>query len=313
MKYYSPEASATTLLRMQSYMIGLAAVQLLTIIFLLIQVHIVPFDIYHTTPRVFFDEGTNHTVVDSNDPILVHMTIDTNLAPTIIIASITITVYLLVSVGMLRGYEENGSSDFFISYFASNNEEIATSPAVLLWNSLFALVLASTHFVYLAMTITPCSIEYLAIATLVTTGPLFYIIMPRSAKQDGDHTKVVVLCGIPNHLCYLAIYSFSSLYILTNIPYDPTGNRFQILILVAALDILVLAVGHLWDYPPVVQTVFNCRTIYVFIASVFIILLIVWQSSIHTRYAPYTDTPISTHSHLLRFRESNFSTKLNLR
>ena len=60
----------------------------------------------------------------------------------------------------------------------------------------------------------------------------------------------------------LAILSVGAFVTMKSIQYDPTGFRVQTLVIVTALDLFVVALGHLWDSPPSINTVMNSRLMY---------------------------------------------------
>jgi hypothetical protein len=269
---------------MDGYLLGEAVVLLLSTATMLSYTRTVPFDIYHTSMNTFFDNSSNQTVIDYTHPVHTDIVHDSNLGETIMIASVATTAYLLITRAMIQAYDKNGSRESLNDPFSLTNPEIASSPAMLLWNSSFALVLVATHFILLAVTITPCSVEYIALSTLLTAGPLVYICMPRAAPEDHRNTKPVLLCGIPNHLGWMVLYIVYSLYAASSIRYDPTGYRYQVLLLACTLDVFLLGIGHLWDFPPAINTVMNCRTLYIAVTGIAIIVLMYVHAQFPTRY-----------------------------
>jgi hypothetical protein len=272
---------------MDTYLLVFAGTQMLATGCILYSVQYVPYDFYHTTVNSFIRTPDNQTVVDYLHPVAVQMVYNTNLGECILLCALCIGTFAVITRAMLVGYHENGNSEALDGAFSSDNSEIAESPSMLLWNFSFACLIALSHFIYFATTITPCSSEYLVLCSLLTTVPLVLICMPRPCKPTSDYgnAKPVLLCGIPNHLLHLVAYLSGALWITVAIRYDPTGCRFQFLVLVIAVDLLVLGVGHLWDHPPAIRTVVNCRILYVGFISTSLLVLMYAQHLFPTRYA----------------------------
>lgn len=57
------------------------------------------------------------------------------------------------------------------------------------------------------------------------------------------------------------------------IQYDPDSYRVQLVCMVVGVDLLVVALGHMWDSPPAVCTVVNARVFYACCAVTGVVVL----------------------------------------
>lgn len=269
---------------MESYLVWGAALQAVSIITAIAFNPPMTIDIYRTSLNLIFNVHTNQTNVDSLSPVNIVFRHSMSLTEIILMLTIATTAYLMLTRTMLKSYSDNGNTGILDDPFSTENSDIAASPAILLWNTLFAFILCGIHFIYLAVAITPCTPEYIVLCNLVISIPLVLIAMPRKPNNTFESAPPL-LCGIPGHLIYLAVFMSSAIYIMSAITYDPNTFKVQLLLLMIANDILIFALGHLWDFPPSITTVLNCRIGYIAIYTISLLSLLYLQSIFTTQYS----------------------------
>lgn len=80
--------------------------------------------------------------------------------------------------------------------------------------------------------------------------------------DDGQDRPVIPACGVPPGLGSLVMFCVGAWVICAWIQYDPDSDRVQLVSMAVGVDLLVVALGHLWDSPPVISTVVNSRVFY---------------------------------------------------
>jgi hypothetical protein len=242
-------------------------------------------DVYYTMLRIVHDPTTNHTALDKETPVRVHMMRHISLTEPILVASLWIAGFILLTRYLTMHSEEG----VIAGSFAVENEEVSQSPGMMLWNAAFVFVILSSHAVYFAMCLTPCSREYLVLSLLVGCTPLVLISMPRLFKsaeyQSMVHQQGTVVCGVPAHVLLLCVYTIYMLYAATGIEYDPARYRSQLVLYLASVDLIVLGTGHLWEAPPSINTVLNCRLIYAIITALNVVALVCWGGNLEPLYS----------------------------
>lgn len=177
----------------------------------------------------------------------------------------------------MTGRMENESEDDALMgpYAVENNGLVGSSSAVL-WNSMFVGVIWVSHLIFVLIAVTPASTERVVLCWAVLAVPLGVICQPRSgtmgwrrygygAGYDGDEEQqrpAIPACGVPPGLGGLVTFCIGAWVICAWIQYDPDGYRVQLVSMVVGVDLLVVALGHLWDSPPVIYTVVNARVFY---------------------------------------------------
>lgn len=79
-------------------------------------------------------------------------------------------------------------------------------------------------------------------------------------------------------------------YAATNIAYDPSSYKIQIVAAVVFLDLFLLILGHTWDPCPNMQTIINCRMLYVLcVVSISLIVYAVWHSALRVQFLQADD------------------------
>lgn len=70
----------------------------------------------------------------------------------------------------------------------------------------------------------------------------------------------------------------------TNIPHDPESYKIAVLGMLVFFDVFLLIMGHTWDPVPNMQTIVNCRMLYV-------ILLVAFTLVAYITWDPYMRVP----------------------
>lgn len=160
--------------------------------------------------------------------------------------------------------------------FSSQNEELMGNPSFAVWNFAFFVTVLVFHMMIVAVVCTPTTAEFALFASFAAFIPLVLSCRPRSPQGTrsfaGPQTCLLV------HVLVVGA-------IISRIPYDPWSYRVQLLCIVLFINCFFLLLGHSWDPGPVMETVFNCRLVYVCIISALNLLVYVyWNPMLSTRY-----------------------------
>lgn len=141
------------------------------------------------------------------------------------------------------------------------------------------------HALLAAVVDSPTSIHFLLLITLLVYVSMSGILQP---KIQSDHSSNAASYVSSMYMGWGLMYSVAMLYMANNIPHDPSSARLQLVAFTAFLDCFLLIFGHTWsvtthtlsfssptnltfcpdydeprDSAPPMQTIMNCRLIYV--------------------------------------------------
>lgn len=229
-------------------------------------------DVYTTNLNLARDTASNHTSLSliRAKPVTVDLAHGINITPLFLGSSLLIAAFSFLTSHMC----DTSPEDSLLSPYCVGNPLIEGNSAFSLWNFIFALTIAAWHATLFTATLSPCSVQGVALLSLLCIVPMVAVCAPRiphghpvySNMQEGgvfDHDAAPHApqhpYGVPPGLASIATALLASLWYMGSLQYDPTTYRVQALGLVIALDLLLLGLGHLWDNPPSVATVVNAR------------------------------------------------------
>lgn len=251
------------------YAYGLAVIQLPVMFVLTLHYPACKIDLYSTAVRFAFDSKTNHTGVDLSNPTELHYMHSVHVSMLFLLCSALICVFSITSMHMTdKGVENNTAIGY--ENFTADNIELVTHPTISMWNHMFVAIVIIFHVIIVILTNSPTSIHFVLLVTLLCYVSLRTILQPRvQYSHEAGPGAASATAGM--YLFAVALYSIAIGYIGTNIGYDPNSYKIQLLAAVCFVSFTMLVFGHIWDSCPNMQTIINCRQMYVLCVSAIIL------------------------------------------
>lgn len=215
-------------------------------------------------------------VVDAARPLETDIAHGVSLAWPVIVTVLLVCLFLFMT-GRMESESEDGAMR---SAYSVENAAISKSSTVVLWTSLFVAGVGAAHVFFVALVVTPAAWERVALVWAALFLPLAVMCQPRPSllyhssspygalgeQEDGGLQHPIPACGVHPPVGATAVFFAGVWGAAASIQYDPDSYRVQLLCVVAAIDLFVLGLGHLWDSPPSVRTVVNARVTYCLLA-----------------------------------------------
>lgn len=278
----------------------LCALQLLGVLALTFNGPRARVDVFRLALHVVWDKSTvnatgpatdSHVSLFRDRPVVVDVSHGVNVTSGFLLCSLAVTCFGIFTWHLCEMSQE----DAMAGPFAADNPEVVGNGGVVLWNLVFLALTCALHVLLLTVALSPCSVEYIALVSVLQCTPLAFVCLPtqtcRHSYTQGlgpeDRTHPLPPLGVSVSLLSVICIAMTSLYAALSIQYDPTGFRAQLIGVLATMDLVVLSLGHLWDKPPSVSTIVNARLVYVVGASgVLLATLYSFATAFPTRYTP---------------------------
>lgn len=234
-------------------------------------------DFFSTTVRLVSDIPgvVNGTAIDLENPTKLHYMHSVSVSIVFLAVSGLCTVFTISTVYLrdkgLGDHNNNnfGGSSLGTEEFVSTNLDLITHPTVTMWNNVFLGIVVLGHSLLAAVVDSPTSIHLLLLVTLMIYTAMSGILQPKiSVAGESNNANAASLVS-SMYLGWCLLYVAAMFYVANNIPYDASSVKIQMVALVAFLDCFLLIFGHTWDHAPPMQTIMNCRLVYV-VAWVFV-------------------------------------------
>lgn len=254
-----------------------AVIQLPVMFLITLNFPTVKSDFYSTAVKLVYDQHTNTTCVDLKDPTQLHYIHSVSVSIIFLGVSCLCTVFTIATVYLKdKGIENGGSLRRNIGEedYTTSNPDLVTHPTITFWNNLFLGVVVLGHTLLVCVVASPTSIHLLLLVCLLIYVSMSGILQP---KIQSTHSSNAASYVSSMYMGWVLMYSVAMMYMANNIPYDPSSVRLQFVALAAFLDCFLLIFGHTWDSTPSMQTIMNCRLLYVVSwLSVNMVMYILW-------------------------------------
>mgnify|MGYP003341027485 CR=1 FL=1 len=249
-----------------------AAIQLPVTFLVILNFPSVKLDFFATSVRTINAQEASHgaingTAVDLHNPTTLHYMHSIPISFIFMIVSALCAFFVVMTIFLKdKGISINSNMhgrDVLMEEYVTSNVDLVTDSTIIMWNNVFVGIVVGSHVLVAAVVDSPTSIHLLLLVTFMIYTSSASLVSPKIHCEDPDASVRIATTKSGMYMTSVGLYCLAMGYIVNNIPVDNHSVKLQTVVFLLFVDMFLLVFGHTWDPTPLMQTIMNCRLIYI--------------------------------------------------